>query len=93
MMYEVNKHSLAIEERPNVQPHSAHFVLERKRKIGKDTQFSYYAESIEEAQAKVAELQAKKVEALKRAIQYHEDQAMYNRGRLAALLKKDGDPC
>ena len=92
MMYEVNKHSLAIEEMPGVQPHSPHFVMERKRKIGKDTQFSYYAESLEEAQAKVEELKAKKIEDLKRAIEYHEDQALYNRGRLAALVieKKSG---
>ena len=88
MMYEVNKYSLSIEEKPDVQPLSAHFVMERKRKRGRDTQYTYYAESLQEAQAKVAELKAAKIKDLERAIQYHETQAMYNRGRLAAILNE-----
>ena len=88
MMYEVNKYSLAIEERPDVQPLTKHFVMERKQKRGKDTSYSYYAETLEEAQAKVAELKAEKIKDLERAIQYHETQALYNRGRLAAILKE-----
>jgi len=88
MMYEVNKYSLSIQERPDVQPLTKHFVIERKQKRGKDTSYSYYAETLEEAQAKVAELKADKIKDLERAIQYHEDQAMYNRGRLAAILKE-----
>ena len=88
MMYEVNKYSLSIEEKPNVHPHSPHFVMERKRKRGRDTQYTYYAETLEEAQAKIAELKAAKIKDLERAIQYHEDQALYNRGRLAAILKE-----
>ncbi|NBW22272.1 MAG: hypothetical protein EBR82_81405 [Caulobacteraceae bacterium] len=88
MMYEVNKYSLSIQERPDVQPLTKHFVMERKQKRGKDTSYSYYAESLQEAQAKVAELKAAKIKDLERAIQYHEDQAMYNRGRLAAILKE-----
>ena len=88
MMYEVNKYSLSIEERLDVYPHSPHFVMQRKRKLGRDTRFTYYAESLQEAQAKVAELKAKKIKDLERAIQHHETQAMYNRGRLAAILKE-----
>ena len=88
MMYEVNKYSLFIQERPDVQPLTKHFVMERKQKRGKDTSYSYYAESLQEAQAKVAELKAKKIKDLERAIQHHETQAMYNRGRLAAILKE-----
>ena len=88
MMYEVNKYSLSIEEKPDVQPLSAHFVMERKRKRGKETKYTYYAESLQEAQAKVAELKAKKIKDLERAIEYHETQALYNRGRLAAILKE-----
>jgi len=88
MMYEVNKYSLAIEERPDIQPLTKHFVMERKRKRAKDSSFTYYAETLEEAQAKVAELKADKIKDLERAIQYHETQAMYNRGRLAAILKE-----
>lgn len=93
MMYEVNKYSLAIKEKPDVRPHSRCFVAYYlNSRIGqlmkKDNKYEYFAETLEEAQAKVAELKAKKVEALKRAIQYHEDQAMYNRGRLAAIMKE-----
>ena len=86
MMYEVNKYSLAIQERPDIQPHSKHFVMVKKRKRGKDTSYAYYAETIEEAQAKLAELKADKIRDLERAIEYHETQALYNRGRLAAIL-------
>ena len=89
MMYEVNKYSFEIKERSDVQPLSKHFVMERnKDKRAKDSSFTYYAETLEEAQAKVAELKAAKIKDLERAIQYHEDQAMYNRGRLAAILKE-----
>jgi hypothetical protein len=88
MMYEINKYSMEIAERPDVVLHSPHFVMERKRKRGRDTQYTYYAETIEEAHAKLAELKAAKIKDLERAIQYHETQAMYNRGRLAAILKE-----
>ena len=87
-MYEVNKYSLSIEERPDAHPVSKHFVMIRKHKRAKDSSFTFYAETLEEAQAKVAELKAKKIKDLERAIQHHEDQAMYNRGRLAAILKE-----
>jgi hypothetical protein len=89
MMYEVNKHSLAIDERPDTKPLSKHFVMVMDRhKRAKDNSFTYYAETLEEAQAKVAELKADKIKDLKRAIEYHETQALYNRGRLAAILKE-----
>ena len=89
MMYEVNKYSLAIEERPDTKPLSKHFVMVMDRhKRAKDSSLSYYAQTLEEAQAKVAELKADKIKDLERAIQYHEDQALYNRGRLAAILKE-----
>jgi hypothetical protein len=88
MMYEVNKYSLAIEEKPDIQPLTKHFVMERKRKRGKDTSYSYYAETMQEAEAKVAELKSAKIKDLERAIEHHETQALYNRGRLAAILKE-----
>ncbi len=87
-MYEVYKYSMEIAERPDVRPVSKHFVMIGKRKRAKDSSFTFYAESLEEAQAKVAELKADKIKDLERAIAYHEDQAMYNRGRLAAILKE-----
>ncbi len=88
MMYQLNKYSFAIEETPNAHPVSKHFVMIGKHKRAKDSSFTYYAETLEEAQAKVAELKADKIKDLERAIQYHEDQALYNRGRLAAILKE-----
>ena len=88
MMYQLNKYSFAIEEMPNAHPVSKHFVMVGKHKRAKDSSFTYYAETLEEAQAKVAELKADKIKNLERAIQYHEDQALYNRGRLAAILKE-----
>jgi hypothetical protein len=88
MMYEINKHTLFIDERPNANLLSAHFVMVGKFRRGRDTIDTYYAESMEEAQAKVAELKAAKIKDLERAIAHHEDQALYNRGRLAALLKE-----
>ena len=88
MMYEVNKYSLSIEERPNVYPHSPHFVMERKRKRGKETQYTYYAETMQEAEAKVAELKADKIEKLKKEVEYHESQALYAKSRLMAILKE-----
>ena len=88
MMYQLNKYSFAIEEMPNAHPVSKHFVMIGKHKRAKDSSFTFYAETLEEAQAKVAELKAEKIKDLERAIQYHEDQAMYNRGRLAAILKE-----
>ena len=77
-----------MDERPNAHPLSAHFVMVGKFRRGRDTIDTYYAQTLEEAQAKVAELKAAKIKNLERAIQYHEDQAMYNRGRLAAILKE-----
>jgi hypothetical protein len=88
MMYQLNKYSFAIEETPNAHPVSKHFVMIGKHKRAKDSSFTYYAETLQEAQAKVAELKADKIKDLERAIQYHEDQALYNRGRLAAILKE-----
>ena len=88
MMYEINKHTLFIDERPNANLLSAHFVMVGKFRRGRDTIDTYYAETLQEAQAKVAELKADKIKDLERAIQYHEDQALYNRGRLAAILKE-----
>ena len=87
-MYEINKHTLFIDERPNANLLSAHFVMVGKFRRGRDTIDTYYAETLQEAQAKVAELKADKIKDLERAIQYHEDQALYNRGRLAAILKE-----
>jgi hypothetical protein len=88
MMYEINKHTLFMDERPNAHLLSAHFVMVGKFRRGRDTIDIYYAESLQEAQAKVAELKSAKIKDLERAIQYHEDQALYNRGRLAAILKE-----
>jgi hypothetical protein len=88
MMYQVNKYSFTIEERLDVYPHSQHFVMQRKLKLGRDTQFTYYAESLQEAEAKVVELKAKKIEDLKKQIEYHESQALYAKSRLMALISE-----
>ena len=92
MMYEVNKFSFEIKEAPNIRPLSNCYVQEmspiRVRRIGKDTAWNYYAETKEEAEAKVVELKAKKIEDLEKQIEYHESQALYAKSRLMALISE-----
>jgi len=89
MMYEVNKTTLRITENPDAFWRKGQYVsIGRSCRKGKDTHISYFAETLEEAQAKAAELRAEKVAHYERVIEYHEDQALYNRGRLAAILKE-----
>ena len=92
MMYQVIKSTLEIEEAPNVRPLSKAYVeyvsAAKIRRIGKDTKESYYAETMQEAEAKVAELKAKKIEDLKKQIEYHESQALYAKSRLMALISE-----
>ena len=93
MMYQVIKSTFEIEEAPNVRPLSQHFVGKyisstKVLRRGKDTEWSYYAETIEEAEAKVAELKAAKIEKLKQEIEWHESQALYAKSRLMALISE-----
>ncbi len=88
MMYQLNKYSFAIEETPNAHPVSEHFVMIGKHKRAKDSSFTYYAETMQEAEAKVVELKAKKIEDLKKQIEYHESQALYAKSRLMALISE-----
>ena len=89
MMYEVNKTTLRITENPDAFWRKGQYVsIGRSCRKGKDTHISYFAETLEEAQAKAAELRAEKVAHYERAIEYHETQALYNRGRLATILKE-----
>ena len=91
-MYEVNKFSFEIKEAPSIRPLSNCYVQEispaRTRRKGKDTEWNYYAETKEEAEAKVAELKAAKIEKLKKEIEYHESQALYAKSRLMALISE-----
>lgn len=92
MMYEVNKFSFEIKEAPNIRPLSNCYVQEmspiRVRRKGKDTEWNYYAETKEEAEAKVAELKSAKIEKLKQEIEWHESQALYAKSRLMALISE-----
>jgi hypothetical protein len=88
MMYEVNKYSFAIEERPKAHPVSKHFVMVGKFRRAKDSSFTYYAETMQEAEAKVVELKAKNIEDLKKQIEYHESQALYAKSRLMAITSE-----
>ena len=91
-MYEVNKFTFEIKEAPNIRPLSNCYVQEmspiRVRRKGKDTKWNYYAETKEEAEAKVAELKAAKIEKLKQEIEWHESQALYAKSRLMALISE-----
>jgi hypothetical protein len=93
MMYEVNKFSFEIKEAPDVSPLTKHFVGKHISSTivlrrGKDTEWNYYAETMQEAEAKVAELKAKKIEDLKKQIEYHESQALYAKSRLMAIASE-----
>ncbi len=92
MMYEVNKFSFEIKEAPNIRPLSNCYVQEmspiRVRRKGKDTEWNYYAETMQEAEAKVAELKSAKIEKLKQEIEWHESQALYAKSRLMALISE-----
>jgi len=92
MMYEVNKFSFEIKEAPNIRPLSNCYVQEMSpiwvRRKGKDTEWNYYAETMQEAEAKVAELKSAKIEKLKQEIEWHESQALYAKSRLMALISE-----
>ena len=92
MMYQVIKSTLEIEEAPNVRPLSKAYVeytsSGTSNRVGKNTKWSYYAETMQEAEAKVAELKTAKIEKLKKEIEYHESQALYAKSRLMALISE-----
>ncbi len=94
-MYEVNKNGLFIEEKKNAHPHSKHFVMVGKYKEHKNNTHCFYAQTLEEAQAKLAELVADEIKYLEDGIKFHENQIEYHeyriscdRRRLAAILKE-----
>jgi hypothetical protein len=85
MMYYVNKSSLSITEQPHVQPFSEHFVMVGKLQVVKDNTFSFYAETLEEAQAMAAKMRAERVAFYNECIRNNEKEIAYYRRSLAEI--------